>query len=633
MSLGRTLSVVAACVGPLFVLAFARPIAAEGDGATAPPHSLSGVVHDLESRSVPGARVSASLVGANGTIESRTVLTDGDGRFSIEFPPLLEIEPRALDAAGFDVRVIAPGFLPSGARLNVARDGLALAPGGTRAEMKLEPGAAIRVRVAMPDGTPAASTPVHVVARDSLPLGRHGHGVTDDLGRFDFPIERAGRFEVFAEATGVGKAASGAFDVTAAGPGSDVDLDELLLDPGGVVEAIVVLPDGSPVSGLLVRAAAVPAATARSAGYGVTDDAGRLRIAGLDPGSYALVPTLLDSDDVPVPADADGRFPVAATGAEPARVEAAIHVLTLCARDADGQPLTGLAVFATRIDAERLPDFTRAWEKGDRRAVADIEDACRFTCGMTLGPTGDRCVLFLEPGGAYLFRSRQADNTAARRIEPGVAFVRVPLVPGRSTVDLVAGLEGAQGRVRLLVTDAAGEPVTGGFVCTLVPRADDANTGGFRWIAPDADGLLPPVDPGPYRIGAEPDPKSPVCFAAHWGDCVVRAGEETLVAVTARPAARLRLRFVAPERSAGVLLRNVTGRVGRDSLILPVFDALATAGEMGIRAGEWILSRSAHAPGASTLSIEVDGYEKATREVTLEAGAVADVEITLEPRR
>jgi hypothetical protein len=181
------------------------------------------------------------------------------------------------------VVVRAPGLAPGRTEL-VRTQG----EGPSRAEVELEPAAAVRGRARTPGGAPVAGARVRAVPivsrwpgfdQPSAPPEETGVTATDAAGAFQLEGLSPGSWAVTVDAPGTHPVSLPRVPV----PGEPLDVT---LEPLGAVEGIVLQPDGRPAAGALVRGA--------SADHGAEDRAGadgRFRLAA-PPGSYVVQASL-----------------------------------------------------------------------------------------------------------------------------------------------------------------------------------------------------------------------------------------------------------------------------------------------------------------------------------------------------
>jgi hypothetical protein len=162
--------------------------------------------------------------------------------------------------------------------------------------------------------------------------------LSDDDGMFELLHVRPGAWELRVEADG---RATRTTQITV-GPGQrELHVPDLVLREGGVIEGIVVDPDGAPISvaEVLVATDEKFAGSGRNRGSAVTDDGGRFRIAGLGAASFR------------VRAWVDGYYVdelVAPAGGPELRIRMK-RTITLRGRvSGGGQPLSGVDVAVNR---------------------------------------------------------------------------------------------------------------------------------------------------------------------------------------------------------------------------------------------------------------------------------------------
>lgn len=257
-------------------------------------------------RPVAGARVRMSASSAD-RIEGRFSAwteTDGNGDFQFAGVP-------ALGFGGLEV--VAEGWLPSIVR---GEPGVTpLLSGRTfRQDVELSRGAVVRGRVTIGEDEPAAGATVKLYGRLwPWPIPSPFEATTGPDGRYEFPAVPPGpaTFAVAADGGWLpgydGASATWRSEEHPTGivvPAEGALVKDLVLRRGVVVEGLVRDPEGHPVSG--VEVVVHPCG---SFGRCFTDEAGRFRLAGIDPGEGRVVravrvpgAVLLRFEDQPVSA-------------------------------------------------------------------------------------------------------------------------------------------------------------------------------------------------------------------------------------------------------------------------------------------------------------------------------------------
>jgi hypothetical protein len=232
---------------------------------------LSGVVRDRQRHAVAGATVCAACAGCNttGPAEATCVRSGGDGRYGFE----------GLAPAAYHVTATAPGFAATSAAAGRA---LVIAAGERRSDVDIElrPGGALVAGTVLDaTGGPIGGARVRAV-RSQVPAFVL-ETTSEDDGSFEFALA-GGYVKVSGQADGYAPA-----QVGVVAPTRDV---ELVLVPGSRVEGVVVeAGTGRPLSDVVVRAVPQQFRNPRLERSAITQAGGAFAIAGLEPGTYALV--------------------------------------------------------------------------------------------------------------------------------------------------------------------------------------------------------------------------------------------------------------------------------------------------------------------------------------------------------
>jgi hypothetical protein len=220
--------------------------------------------------------------------------------------------------------------------------------------------AAVRIRGTLRDaaGAPLANHKLTLLPEESnAPDGSDDWvaGTSDAEGRFEFQVERAGRYLLFAT-FGMGERLTfvHAFDVP---PGEAEHAEDARLAGTHAVVTVVQALDHAPVPRASVVVLLLDETGAEEfAGHAMTDDAGRAELRGLPPGRYRAVAETTERDDLGQAVSAPFELrPATPSGApvEPAGASVELPLggmLRLAVRDAAGAPVAGARVTATRAE-------------------------------------------------------------------------------------------------------------------------------------------------------------------------------------------------------------------------------------------------------------------------------------------
>ena len=474
--------------------------------ATAP---ISGLVVDEAGSPVGGARVTTFVNSARGSVqEERSASSGPDGRFSLRKLPAGRLH--ALEA-------VREGFAPA----------RRLADSTAPVQLVLRRGALAFGRIVDEEGVPVPGARVSLTTEGEpgAPF-RHQplHATADPDGRFELPRAGAGRHGLRAESPGFVAAVEQVF-IPEQEP--EVDLGEIRLQAGGVIEGVVTDARGRPVEKALILAR--PSVQDRSPMRTGAD--GSFRIEGLPRGArYDLA--VLHADH---PAEEVGVVEVPT--AEPLRIRLRPS-RTLSGRviDVHGEPVAGAAVFCRGSGVLTDPEgrfrcnsmapgavdlSARAPGYRDRSVPVQVpEERDPAPVEIVLEPGASLEGVVLDSEGRPVHRarveipsSRGTTSDPAGRYEildletgpcevvasllerGGILRTAVEIRPGRNRLDLRfdPGVE-VSGRV----VDSEGEPLPGATVRLLQPTVMRE---GLRVVS-SADGtfVLRDVADGTYQL-------------------------------------------------------------------------------------------------------------------------------------
>jgi hypothetical protein len=305
------------------------------------------------------------------------------------------------------------------------------------------------------------------------------------------------------------------------------------------------------------------------------------------------------------------------TGTTGARVEVAIHVVSLTVTDEAGRPFPGADWEYDEIVGGDAGDGASGAGSLDERGRVDLE--------------------FDRP-------LRLAFEVASPTLSSGAVGVEVLGDRWHVERTIVLHSKAAWGRIRLEVVDDVGAPISA-FTADATPadRPIGSIGGTVRWPQPTgatADAVSEPARPGRYRVLLVPGqadfvPATPGgrCFAPMTAEIVVGAREEAVLHVVARAGGWLRATLRAP---AGT---SVGGR-GR---VVPAGDNPAP-----VPLGAWSDPADPHrwsglasgglqwysrplAPGRYVLHPTLRGGVAAAQPFEIRAGETTDVELDVSP--
>jgi hypothetical protein len=245
----------------------------EGIEIPLPPGGLiEGTVRDPDGRPVEGATVTTTLemrfpvrsrrLPGGGSLQERgcEALSGPDGRFRIEGVRLDEAYP---------VRASHVGFLPAAPAVTRA--------GAAPIELRLRRGGGLEVRVLGPGG-PVTGAEIWISQAGE------GHRSAASVPERPFPVLEPGCYEMRVWAKGF---LDRSLPVEVLEGRTTVS--EVHVEPALALAGVVLDEASAPVSGAWVRARGMPGAFGRaSTGDALSDESGRFRIAGLQPGAHQV---------------------------------------------------------------------------------------------------------------------------------------------------------------------------------------------------------------------------------------------------------------------------------------------------------------------------------------------------------
>lgn len=437
-----------------------------------PAAEIRGSVTEAGGRPVPGAEISAIPADAEGNRDFQR-----------------EVKTRTAADGSFRLRGLFSGATY---RLGVQRAGMApavrLAGAGAAAPVHivLSPGARISGRILDEEGRPVAGARVIFSSTNEGDLDawhaylrrdpRFSRTTTDAEGRFQLVDVRAGRFHLTMDRQGFLPATR---SVEVPDPPRDVDLGEVTLEAGAVLEGLVTDEQGRPLA-----EARVSSAPSDPASVPLERRRQRLEVGGgggsrTGPDGRFRVESLIQGVSYDLSVELDGYVPAKVSGVEPpARAPLRIEMkpapsLTGRVVGPDGRPVAMASVAARgEGDAAHMPPL----------ASAGCDESGRFR------------LFFAAPGSVTL---------AARATDYRTKIVRGVEVPARGEVGPIeislepgAVLEGR-------VLDERGTPVSGAQVSAQSTGALFGVSEVWQ-VSNDAEGRyrLEGLDLGPYDVSA-----------------------------------------------------------------------------------------------------------------------------------
>jgi len=408
--------------------------------------TVSGVVTGPDGKPLPNAVVRVAVVPKETGARFRpgpappkpsTAKTAADGTFKIE----------GLPEGSIAVRVEAPGLAPASADK---------VPSGASLTLKLKPGVPVVGRVLdLKTQRPVAGATVRALEKAGIPFGREAAhtGTTAEDGTFKIADCAPGLVQL--EAIAPARARARIEDALARAPRAEETLDPavhtLYLQPGGKLSGRVTGPDGKPLEGATVVAAAAEGnlfAMFREGGNGETTDAsGRYAFEGLPAGVRYNVTArkagLTDGDAGPIAIE---------PGSE--------------RQDLDIKLESGAVITFRLVTVEDVPVVetdVRVDPSRERRGRG--RGGMRMGMGMGMGMVSPEQIV---PGAEGKF--------TVKNLEPGTFDVTLSPVDGADIVKEGVSLKNGEtvdlGTLRVKesksisgrITDANGEPVAGASI-------------------------------------------------------------------------------------------------------------------------------------------------------------------------
>jgi hypothetical protein len=566
---------------------------------SATPWRLAGRVSHPDGAPVAGAEVEVDLCRGDLRRHLASAHSDPQGHYEADLGALADLPEVPRGAAHLEVRARAAGHLPPPRRdVPVPRE----APAHPlRLDLVLKAGACLTGRVVDADGAPV---PRAWVSGDGA--GRM-QGFTDAHGRYVLGIPASG---VYALHTSVGGRGTGALKDLRLLADEDAQAPDLVLHGPGTLEGTAVYPDGTPAAGVDLHAwseSGDEGAPGITFGSARSDKGGRFRFAGLRRGTYVVGAWWLHPDP--------GHATAWPTGAQDVRVVLRSTSILVRVVDRGGHPVPGAT-------------FTLQGEDG-RREFSQAGSVLRADGMVAVGVHAGGHVHLTADAGPGLKAS--LDVTAPE----GVHAIRRDLVLG--------GAGGPPtGRLRILVSAPDGTRIPT-FSASLRREGTLMEMVDASFLTPAKDdGLLPPVPTGRFVVEVRPglaglDARPTALWFSIEAPAEVRAGQETVLRVTARPGGRLRLTLHAPAGQPSpadlhVEARPLSGEpaVALTSFVTRTKDgwSLASAATPGVPCVAGPLLE----PGRYTVRVTATGVRPAEVLTDVAAGQLRDVEVWLQAR-
>lgn len=579
----------------------------------APTAHLRGRVVDGDGVGLLSARVDVALERGGALEPIGEVATDRSGRWVLATEALARLAPLERGMARIVARAASPGHHPGSvaARVPLAASELVALP-----VLTLARGAVVRGRVLDEGGEPASGAAVSLVRGPEDADVVLGEGRADAEGRYEIGVQAAGPAALVARCEVRGAATLSGIELV---PGVDVHARDLALVVGEELAGVVLDPTGRAVAGLALSA--WPADVRPTADTGArggdarrprarTDETGRFRLVGLAPGRWRVrfdgaAPEVQPPDEL-------------LAGERDARLVFAGRRLSLDVRDAEGRPVPGARVtYAELVPGEREDLVPR----GVRTARAQ-------------GPSA-RASLFVVPDVELALRAEVPAGALAEE--------RLTVGPGEHQPHrvLVLSEDVALGRLGLRVSAPDGRPVEDFLVRLASDRTRLAVPDRAR-LTPDAEGWLPPLSAGRYRVEVHfgADSRGFLFPARHPHPVEVFPDLPAFLEVGVEAGGRVRLELRVPPadgRGAGAAwLLDPNGELPSRRL---AFFSDGAGGERpprpfarAVPLGRPALSQTLVPPGRWMLRLRAPGRREARVPIEIVAERVTDVSLALEPR-
>lgn len=625
--------------------AVAPPALAPSADPTRP--ALGGEVRAARGGAIAGAEIAIALVEPDGARELGAARSDASGAFRAQLDALGELDATRRGVSHLAVHVRAAGYQPQSRDVSL-RAPPADGSNGWRADFSLTAGNALRGRVVDRAGKPVGGADVELrvhaadTARSKKSVCARDRTAAD--GRFALGFVSSGAYELSARESNTGTAWQEALELTA---DADRTLPDVVLHGDGVLAGRARYAGGAPARALdlwaipdwlaneanaLAQAALQAADLEHDDGllYAQcrTDADGRFRFAGLKPGNYVV----RSPRTAIVLEPRQARYVL---GTENITVEVQTYRLLVRVKDSAGRPLAGAVVACAEMT--QAEDGHLETYKVDRAAATGADATAAFEAE----PDRTYALTATAPG------SRSAEDLAI-------------LAPGEyeHATDLVLQPLAAHGRVHVTL-DGAGRESVAALEIALYSALTEQRVEDAGLLKPDADGWLPPIAPGRYRLqvgfGARDGELSMNFPIPTRQEVDVRADQTSEYVVHARAGARIRLALdvATPAKSTNAAAASDKQRA-RDLRERGATASVACGASAGARPvqfvepapenpkrflleshmlpGESALIADLLEPGACTLRVEAPGFAPAEARVELHPGEVQDVRITLHAR-
>jgi protocatechuate 3,4-dioxygenase beta subunit len=639
----------------------------DSSGASAEDHdpnrrAIRGEVHASSGAPIAGAEIELVLAAPDESHAAGNAKSDAAGKFEASAQLVDELAPARRALADLVATAHAFGFQTQTQVIHLRTLAFdAAAP--LRFVFTLAPGNTVTGRVVDRDGAPVRGADVELLvgmsgASAKAPADKSGgakrnacsRDTTRSDGRFALNFVSRGSYALAAREPHKGAAYREKIDLAA---DEDRALGDVVLRGDGVLAGTVRYPNGAPARA--VELWAIPdwiskqpdalAATALQAreqehddglfyGEATTDADGRFRFTGLRPSNYAM---RTPREDVVL----EPHHLQYVLGTENITLEVQTYRLVVHVKDSDGRPLSGANVACAEVS----------------QAQDGHLDTAKVDHSQAAAPDASACFA-IEPDRTYALTATSPGCLAADDL--------AILAPGeyQHELDLVLHPAGAKGRLHMTLDGAGNTPVST-LEVAFYSALTDQRRESIGVLSPDANGWLPPIPPGRYRIDAgfgAADGELPLFFPIRSRDEVeVRPGGTSEAVVHARAGARVRLTLevsrdpneaAAPrsapssssEKQRDRELREhgaaVTVACGASSekrsvqFARPATDQSPDQPkrlllESLLAPGETALIVDLLEPGECTLHVEAPGFQSAEARVALRPGAIEDVRIPL----
>jgi protocatechuate 3,4-dioxygenase beta subunit len=613
--------------------------------------AIRGEVHDSFGAPIAGAEIAVAIVEPTESHDAGSARSDAAGRFELSAQAVDDLEPARRGVAELVAVARAAGYQSQKQEIHLRA--LSFEPATPlKFTFTLKTGNTLTGRVVDRQGAPVRDAEVELIANsgkndaDEKPAPGSTRNVcsrdsTGSDGRFVLSFVSRGRYRLAAREPHTGTAFRDKLELAA---DHDQVVDDVVLRGDGVLAGTARYSSGVPAAALelwaipdwLAKEPNALAATSLQApdqerdeglfyGRATTDAAGRFRFAGLRTSNYAL---RSPRDEIVL----EPHQLTYVLGNENIALDVQTYRMLVRVKDATGRPLTGANVACAAMTQSQ--DGHLETGKVDHSQAAGSEAIASFE---------------VEAEHTYALTATSPGCLAAEDL--------AILAPGEyeHRHDLVLQPAGAKGRLHITLEgapNASPSTLEVAFYSALTEQRCES----IGVLSPDANGWLPPLPPGRYRLqvgfGASEGELSLYFPIQAREEVEVRPSSTTETTVRARLGARVRLALDVGDastptptaaisekqreralRERGAAVTVACGASGANRSVQFVRPAAEQPKrfvlESLLEPGEAAVIADLLEPGECTLHIEAPGFQSAEQRVHLPAGTIMDVRIAL----